>query len=94
MNRYEGTELHCRSADALCELAELFKPGYKFTFIARKPNNPEGWVFVSDDEPADVIECIRNGALEKAADQREGSDVSGITDEHLTGNLKKGELPE
>ena len=38
----------------MAELANLFQPEAKLTFIMRLPGNTESELFISDDNPADV----------------------------------------
>lgn len=50
-------------AQALAELARLFKPHAKLTFVMRNPELEDGDMFVSDDDPQKVIESIQKTAL-------------------------------
>jgi len=51
---------HARIANALGDLAPLFKPGCKLTFIMRNPADEESYILIGDDnDPEKIIETIR-----------------------------------
>lgn len=46
----------------LAEIAELFKPGMKLTFIARMPGNDEADVLITDDSMGGIEGVVRRSA--------------------------------
>ncbi len=57
---------HLTIADALGDLAKLFQPGMRLTFIARHPDHAERHVIVTDDDMKGLAELLaREAAKEK-----------------------------
>lgn len=50
--------VHQEIALALADLAKLFKPGMKLTFIARHPEHGERHVIVTDDDLPVIAELL------------------------------------
>jgi hypothetical protein len=56
-----AAEAHVEIANHCAEIADLFKPGAKVSVIVRNPGHGESHsadMFVSDDDPAKVIESL------------------------------------
>jgi hypothetical protein len=58
--------IHLAVADALGELAKLFKPDMRLTFVARHPDHAERHVIVSDDNTQGLADLFARKAREEA----------------------------
>lgn len=60
------THTHAAVANALGDLAKLFKPECKLTFVMRHPTDEECYIVIGDDmEHEKVIETIRRSEAQK-----------------------------
>ncbi|WP_439624102.1 hypothetical protein [Gemmata sp.] len=65
LDRDHLAHVHLAAADALGELAKLFKPGMRLTFVARHPDHAERHVIVSDDSTQGLADLMAKKVTEE-----------------------------
>lgn len=59
-------QTHAAIANALGDLARLFKPECRLTFVMRHPTDLECYIVIGDDtEPEKIIETIRRSQAQE-----------------------------